>query len=142
MRPDLFNSFSKASLSDNGHWQVNSSGGGCAILALRLNKTSAGIAGKDFGEIRGLWPETAIAFPTASSAIWIPAQIVADPAKKTRWLLWLEDTSNGRVSPCSSSASKPIAMLIKRNHDASASLHLFALHLHRSIRNILDYRNS
>jgi hypothetical protein len=32
---------------------------------------------------------------------------------KTRWLLWLEDTSNGRVSPCSSSASKPIAMLIK-----------------------------
>jgi hypothetical protein len=31
--------------------------------------------------------------------------------KKTRWLLWLEDTSNGRVSPCSSSSSNPIALL-------------------------------
>jgi hypothetical protein len=33
------------------------------ILILRSNDLGAGIAGKDFGEIRGLWPETAIAFP-------------------------------------------------------------------------------
>jgi hypothetical protein len=33
--------------------------------SLALDTTSAGIAGKDFGEIRSLWPETVIAFPTA-----------------------------------------------------------------------------
>jgi hypothetical protein len=32
-----------------------------------LDKSSAGIAGKDFGEIRSLWPETVIAFSTAAS---------------------------------------------------------------------------
>jgi hypothetical protein len=90
-----------------------------------LDKTSAGVAGKDFGEIRGLWPETANAFPTAASAVW--ASVKAEVPKKTRWLLWLEDASNGRVSPCSSSASKPIAMLIRRIDGASASLHLLAI---------------
>jgi hypothetical protein len=35
----------------------------CVTLVLRLIKSGAGIAGKDFGEIRGLWPETANAFP-------------------------------------------------------------------------------
>jgi hypothetical protein len=37
----------------------------CVTLVLRSIETTAGIAGKDFGEIRSLWPETAIAFPTA-----------------------------------------------------------------------------
>ena len=102
---------------DKGPSQVNSRGPGCVRLVLRLINTSAGIAGKDFGEIRSLWPETVIAFPTAPSAMdsgtnCLPIRM------KTRWLLWLEDTSNGRVSPCSSSASNPIAMLIKRNYGA------------------------
>ena len=57
--------FSQPLLIDKGHSQVNSKGGGCVTLVLRLTTTSAGIAGKDFGEIRSLWPETVIAFPTA-----------------------------------------------------------------------------
>jgi hypothetical protein len=77
---------------------------------LRSIESSAGIAGKDFGEIRGLWPETAIAFSTAE-LVQLAVGRTAPPRKKTRWLLWLEDTSNGRVSPCSSSSSNPIAML-------------------------------
>jgi len=36
-----------------------------------LDETGAGIAGKDFGEIRGLWPETAIAFSTAELCNWL-----------------------------------------------------------------------
>jgi hypothetical protein len=36
----------------------------------------------------------------------------------------------------------PIAMLIKRNQDALASLHLIALHLHRTDKEHFDYRNS
>ena len=44
---------------------VNSIGTKCVTLTLRLIETSAGITGKDFGEIRGLWPETVIAFSTA-----------------------------------------------------------------------------
>jgi len=48
---------------------------------VRSTNVSAGIAGKDFGEIRSLWPETVIAFPTAPSTIWIPA----------RWPILLED---------------------------------------------------
>jgi hypothetical protein len=80
---------------------------------LRSIETGAGIAGKDFGEIRGLWPETAIAFSTADLLHAAGRKQRPFARKKTRWLLWLEDTSNGRVSPCSSSSSKPIAMLTK-----------------------------
>jgi hypothetical protein len=58
---------------------------------LRSIETSAGIAGKDFGEIRSLWPETAIAFPPQNLCNW--AQDRPHTRKKTRWLLWLEDTS-------------------------------------------------
>ena len=78
-------------------------------MILRSIETSAGIAGKDFGEIRGLWPETAIAFSTAELVQLAAGPKQAHPRKKTRWLLWLEDTSNGRVSPCSSSSSNPIS---------------------------------
>jgi hypothetical protein len=59
---------------------------------LRSIETGAGIAGKDFGEIRGLWPETAIAFSTAE-LVQLAVGRKAPPRKKTRWLLWLEDTS-------------------------------------------------
>src|ERR1700678_1992466 len=55
-----------------GHWLINSLGhfaAICVTLVLRLIQSSAGIAGKDFGEIRGLWPETANAFPTAASPL-------------------------------------------------------------------------
>jgi hypothetical protein len=54
---------------------------------------SAGIAGKDFGEIRGLWPETAIAFSTAELVQLAAGPKQAPPPQETRWLLWLEDTS-------------------------------------------------
>jgi hypothetical protein len=60
---------------------------------LRSIETGAGIAGKDFGEIRGLWPETAIAFSTAELVQLAAGPKQAHPRKKTRWLLWLEDTS-------------------------------------------------
>jgi hypothetical protein len=51
---------------------VNTINPPCAILVLHSVQMSAGIAGKDFGEIRGLWPETANAFPTAD-----PLQLAA-----------------------------------------------------------------
>jgi hypothetical protein len=109
---------------------------------LRSIDTSAGIAGKDFGEIRGLWPETAIAFSTAELLQLAAGLKRPHPRKKTRWLLWLEDTSNGRVSPCSSSSSNPIAMLTTEFEVPTAPLHLFAHHTTLMDKENLDYRNS
>src|ERR1019366_10645505 len=61
--------------------------------------------------------------------------------KKTRWLLWLEDTSNGRVSPCSSSSSNPIAMLttLQGANGTAASICASTTSIDKEN---FDYRNS
>src|ERR1035438_1419165 len=118
-------------------------GSPCVTLVLRSTKTGAGIAGKDFGEIRGLWPETATTFPTADllQFAFRPEKGLLATKRRAGCSGW-KTRQKGRVSPCSSSASIPIAMLIKRNQDALASLHLLALHLPRFDKEHFDYRNS
>ena len=65
----------------------------CVTLVLRSIETSAGIAGKDFGEIlRSLARDCDCLFHRRTCAIGCRPN-KAPPRKKTRWLLWLEDTS-------------------------------------------------
>jgi hypothetical protein len=103
---------------------------------------SAGIAGKDFGEIRSLWPETVIALSTAPSTIWIPAQTIADPVRRragcSGWKTRQMDVSRRAAA----ALRNPIAMLIKRNQEDLASLHLIALHPQLIDKEHFDYRNS
>jgi hypothetical protein len=78
----------------------------CAILVLRSIKTDAGIAGKDFRAGYGVWPETARGLSTAD--------LLQDTfKKKTRWLLWLEDTSTDESRRAAAALRIPIAMLTK-----------------------------
>jgi hypothetical protein len=76
-----------------------------AILVLRSIKTGAGIAGKDFRAGFGVWPETARGLSTAD--------LLQDTFKKTRWLLWLEDTSTDESRRAAAALRIPIAMLTK-----------------------------
>jgi hypothetical protein len=64
----------------------------CAILALRSIKSSAGIAGKDFQEALKSLARDCDRLSTADLCIGCrPKDGLV--RKKTRWLLWLEDTS-------------------------------------------------
>jgi hypothetical protein len=81
----------------------------CVTLVLRSIETSAGICRQGLrGDSRSL-ARDCDCLSHAELCKWLSAPKQALPRKKTRWLLWLEDTSNGRVSPCSSSSSNPIS---------------------------------
>lgn len=113
----------------------------CAILVLRSIKTGAGIAGKDFRAGFGVWPETANRLSTADLLQGFFRNL--NFKKKTRWLLWLEDTSTDESRRAAAALRIPIAMLTKVNMKAlKAPLHCFAASSNQLEKEHLDYRNS